>query len=322
MKHFKRVARIDVAPIRTEIESQIAAFSLLQGRQVRARAQRETTSVPLRGLRKSKLLGRRRRDVLESRFTAMAAKYPVSVAFLEQFADSNGGSLGRAKIARLAPGAKVYRHVDRGNYYLRHDRYHIVVSSPTGSVLCAGDEEVRMQEGEVWWFDNKSPHEAINDSHAQRIHLIFDLKPDDASERRGTCPVDASVGATAPPVECLLVRARQRTERHQAEVVQEAVRLYLVGRERPRQWVELLSAHGIAPDDPSFRPIRSTLALIGPAASAAVRRQQARATVWAIERIDAGDLQSQNVADALLDEGGVAAVAMAWKLAQAANEAD
>ena len=34
-----------------------------------------------------------------------------------------------------------------------------------------------MGEGELWWFDNKQEHEAINDGDEDRIHMIFDLLP-------------------------------------------------------------------------------------------------------------------------------------------------
>ncbi|MEO0968094.1 MAG: aspartyl/asparaginyl beta-hydroxylase domain-containing protein [Cyanobacteria bacterium J06639_18] len=35
-----------------------------------------------------------------------------------------------------------------------------------------------MQEGELWWFDNKQPHESFNASEQWRIHLIFDVLPE------------------------------------------------------------------------------------------------------------------------------------------------
>ena len=57
------------------------------------------------------------------------------------------------------------------------DRYHLVLRSAAGSWLKAGDEEVRMREGELWWFDNKQMHEAMNDGDQDRIHMIFDLLP-------------------------------------------------------------------------------------------------------------------------------------------------
>ena len=70
--------------------------------------------------------------------------------------------LARAKLARLAPGHIVFPHMDRGDYYRWHDRYHLVLRSPTGSILRAGGGEVRMREGELWWFDNKAVHDAEN----------------------------------------------------------------------------------------------------------------------------------------------------------------
>jgi len=32
-----------------------------------------------------------------------------------------------------------------------------------------------MREGELWWFDNKALHEAMNLGSEDRIHLIFDV---------------------------------------------------------------------------------------------------------------------------------------------------
>jgi len=32
-----------------------------------------------------------------------------------------------------------------------------------------------MKEGDVWWFDNRVPHEAFNDSDEERIHVILDV---------------------------------------------------------------------------------------------------------------------------------------------------
>ena len=132
------------------------------GRQDRAAPQRETTTIPLRGARKSKVRGRRRRDVCETRPTGLSKRFPRTLAFIEATAAELDGEPARARLVRLAPRSRVYAHVDRGDYYQHHDRYHLVLRSPAGSVLRAGDEEVRMREGELWWFDNKALHDASN----------------------------------------------------------------------------------------------------------------------------------------------------------------
>ena len=175
-KHFRRVrGDLEIEPLLKEVEQQSEAWGVQTGRQ-RIDVQREAGSIPIRGLRKSKIGDRKRRDVHESRYTGLSRRFPSVVAFLEGFADELGAKLGRAKIVRLPPGTRVYPHRDRGEYYARRDRYHLILQS-SGSWMRCGDEEVTMREGELWWFDNEEEHEARNESDRDRIHLIFDLEP-------------------------------------------------------------------------------------------------------------------------------------------------
>jgi aspartyl/asparaginyl beta-hydroxylase (cupin superfamily) len=176
MKNFK-LLRSDVAvgPLLRALSSVDAAWDLQTGRQEKVRVQREALAVPIRGLRKSCQYGRARRDVQESRWTSGSARFPLIRHFLESVAEDLDCDLGRAKLVALPAGRRVYPHIDRGRYYQLHDRYHLVLRSSLGSWLRAGDEEVRMQEGELWWFDNRQIHEAHNDGEEDRIHLIFDL---------------------------------------------------------------------------------------------------------------------------------------------------
>ena len=178
MKYFRKMKQnVAVRRFLEEIDSIPEAWDLSTGRQDKITVQREAQSIPLRGLVKSKIEGRERRDVHESRYTTISRKFLVARAFLESFAAEQDAELSRAKIVRLMPGRRVYPHSDRGEYYRLRDRYHLVLQSTTGSYLKSGDEEVRMREGELWWFDNKAVHEAFNDGTAERIHMIFDLLP-------------------------------------------------------------------------------------------------------------------------------------------------
>lgn len=178
MKHFKRIRKdIDVRPYLQEIAAVDNAWGQSTGRQQKIEVQREALAIPLRGLRASALAGRKRRDVHESRWTTCSAQYPKACRFLEETAAELSGLLSRAKIVCLPAGQRVYPHIDRGEYYRVRGRYHLVLRSAAGSWLKAGDEEVRMREGELWWFDNNVLHEAHNDGDQDRIHMIFDLLP-------------------------------------------------------------------------------------------------------------------------------------------------
>lgn len=178
MKYFKLMKRhIDTDLLLDEISQHPDPWKLSEGRQSKIKVQRESKSIPLRGLVKSKIQGRKRWDVHESRYTTTSGEFPRAVAFIKTFAAERDAALGRAKIVNLPGACRVYPHVDRGEYYRLRDRYHLILLSENGSYLKSGDEEVRMRAGELWWFDNKAVHEAHNDSDADRIHLIFDLLP-------------------------------------------------------------------------------------------------------------------------------------------------
>ena len=178
MKYFRCIKpAIDPTPFLDEIAAIEGAWDGSTGRQEKIKVQREALSIPLRGLRKSAIGERKRRDVHESRWTTMSKLYPVARSFLRDFAKDQDSLLSRAKIVCLPAGRRVYPHIDRGDYYKLRNRFHLVLRSTAGSWLKAGEEEIRMQEGELWWFDNKQVHEALNDGDQDRIHMIFDLLP-------------------------------------------------------------------------------------------------------------------------------------------------
>ncbi|MGF1554475.1 MAG: aspartyl/asparaginyl beta-hydroxylase domain-containing protein [Paracoccaceae bacterium] len=178
MRYFKLMkSSVDPVPFLREIGSVDGAWNAATGRQDKIAVQREALAIPLRGLKKSAIGERKRRDVHESRWTSGSIAYPVARRFLEDFAAEQDALLGRGKIVCLPAGKRVYPHIDRGEYYRARDRYHLVLRSTHGSWLRAADEEVRMGEGELWWFDNDQMHEAHNDGDEDRIHMIFDMLP-------------------------------------------------------------------------------------------------------------------------------------------------
>ncbi|MEM1255310.1 MAG: aspartyl/asparaginyl beta-hydroxylase domain-containing protein [Cyanobacteria bacterium P01_H01_bin.21] len=179
LKHFRLIApSINIQPFLKEITDNASLWQKDTSRQERIKVQRETNSIYLRSAVKPFPVGvTNGNDVHGSRQTSIAKKFPVIMQWLESFTQESEGELGRATIVRLAPKGQVYRHIDKGDYYRIRDRYHLVLQSAAGSLLGAGDEWIRMQPGEFWWFDNKAPHEAYNEADTWRIHLIFDVLP-------------------------------------------------------------------------------------------------------------------------------------------------
>jgi uncharacterized protein (TIGR03032 family) len=82
--------------------------------------------------------------------------------------------LGRTRLMRLAAGAEATSHIDTNYYWAQRVRVHIpILTSPEVRFLC-GDAETHMAPGEIWIFDTWRPHNVLNVSGAERIHLVAD----------------------------------------------------------------------------------------------------------------------------------------------------
>ena len=304
MQYFRRVELApDLEPIKGELAGNRGAWHSQTGRQDRVGVQAETNGIPLRGLRRSKIMGRRRRDVHESRYTTLAGQFPAATDLLERLAEDLGGQLGRAKFARLPPGAVVKPHADRGRYYRVRDRYHCVIESRGGSSLTAGGESVRMQPGEIWWFDNKAIHSARNDSDLPRIHLIFDLLPENATQY----PVN---GAELP--HALLARLRQTEDARPLDAVEAAVRLYRSICRNPENWQAVLEANELSALA-ERKPLRALARLLWPNLADSRRRRRESAVAWSLAQLDLERIEPVEVAQSIETAGGIRAVHDAWR---------
>lgn len=87
----------------------------------------------------------------------------------------------RCAFFKIPVGHKVGRHTDFGSYYLNKDRYHVSISGryeykvydPDGSV-----DQVVIEPGTFFWFNNKLDHESQNIANEPRIAFIFDVPMD------------------------------------------------------------------------------------------------------------------------------------------------
>lgn len=86
--------------------------------------------------------------------------------------------ISRTRLMRIAAGGEVPRHRDINYHWYRRVRLHIpVVTDPAVRFQC-GEAEVHMAAGELWAFDHTQPHQVINPSDADRIHLVVDVRRD------------------------------------------------------------------------------------------------------------------------------------------------
>lgn len=190
MKHFRKIRDgVDVAPFVDEISTCPQIFGSDLSRQNGIPVQRETQAVVLFGVDvgdvdRSQLdyafLDTQARIGMPIRYkgqpTPEAKLLPKSAQFVRDLCCEMKGVPGRAVVARLMPDGRIYKHVDDQLYWLLRDRYHLVVTcGKQGSLLRAGDEEVCMRQGELWWFDPTVYHEGHNISDEPRIHFVMDV---------------------------------------------------------------------------------------------------------------------------------------------------
>jgi len=106
-------------------------------------------------------------------FHILTECHPIILSLMNRV---RGEIIGRCLITRLMPGKRIHPHADMGAPAEYYERYHIPLKSMPGVVFRAGDEQVEMRPGEVWWFDNQKEHEVINNSQDERIVMIVDIR--------------------------------------------------------------------------------------------------------------------------------------------------
>ncbi|QZP07772.1 aspartyl/asparaginyl beta-hydroxylase domain-containing protein [Caenibius sp. WL] len=87
-----------------------------------------------------------------------------------------GVQLGRVILTRLRPGKRILPHVDQGAPAEYFTRYQIALQSLPGCNFRIGDEAINFPSGSVWWIDNRTEHEVINNSADDRIVCIVDIR--------------------------------------------------------------------------------------------------------------------------------------------------
>lgn len=84
--------------------------------------------------------------------------------------------LGRVLLTKLAPGKEITPHTDQGAPATFYTRFQIAVQSKPGCNFYIEDEVVNMKSGDVWMINNNAEHSVKNNSNADRIALVVDLR--------------------------------------------------------------------------------------------------------------------------------------------------
>jgi hypothetical protein len=174
-RHFFLVTRVALEPFLVEL-ARVSEAEWGRNARHQLSVQRETRSIELSVQAAGNVSGRHNQYVVPNGM--YSARFPYLMNWLQAFAMATGnGTLQLARVVRLEARGQVYRHRDRGLYYLIRDRYHLVLRSRSGSRMQCEDQFCTWRPGELWWFNNHVQHQAFNDSDDERIHVIFDVLP-------------------------------------------------------------------------------------------------------------------------------------------------
>lgn len=182
LRNFKLIRRhVDMSDILGELENQTGIWDIDTSRQDSISIHSQTKAIVVLSRTEPASLDKEVREsfpqcfVYVGRENSYTGDFLSTFHFARSFARGTVGVLGRVAIVNLRAHGEIRRHVDAGMYYKLRSRYHLVLQSPSGSRMVSGDEQVTMHEGELWWLNNRLPHEAYNDSDGDRIHVIFDI---------------------------------------------------------------------------------------------------------------------------------------------------
>lgn len=79
----------------------------------------------------------------------------------------------RCGFLSLPIGGEVGQHIDIGKYYQTRDRYHLAIQGSYDYTV--GGETVRINAGDLIWFNNKLSHGTKNIEDCVRITFVFDV---------------------------------------------------------------------------------------------------------------------------------------------------
>ncbi len=84
------------------------------------------------------------------------------------------GIVNRINLVKMDAYSIIERHTDSGTSLEKSRRFHVPIVTNSDVIFHVGEVALNMKEGNCYEIDNQLPHEVINISNMDRIHLIFD----------------------------------------------------------------------------------------------------------------------------------------------------
>ncbi len=122
-------------------------------------------------------------------YTSLANKFPMVLLELQRLFGLNVGFdrilFMKMKVGNKKHQSELFRHTDLcdkdfGFTDGKIMRFHIPIITNDGCIgthwnINGTKEQYHMKEGEVWMYDTRKPHAAVNNGDIERIHLVADV---------------------------------------------------------------------------------------------------------------------------------------------------
>lgn len=110
-------------------------------------------------------------------FPAYEIYKPILDEYLELLSDHYEWIDYIAILTKLLPRSKIRRHRDQGKWLEAVHRIHMPVVTNPDVLFSVGETRINMKRGVFYEINNVLPHDAVNRSDEDRVHLIIDLLP-------------------------------------------------------------------------------------------------------------------------------------------------
>jgi hypothetical protein len=89
----------------------------------------------------------------------------------------HNGKSARILLVKLMPGENIIPHKDYGHYLGLFRRHHLPVITEPRVLFTIQDENLSMEQGDLWEINNNKFHSVHHMGKEIRVHLLFDIAP-------------------------------------------------------------------------------------------------------------------------------------------------